>query len=536
MTEQQHLDRDAPVPPHTDQAAAESATPAPLRFRGGFAGALIAPAIFIVGVVLYFMVFGVFEVTALTASGLVGLVVAALFSRSYSRFWDWVIVGVSSRTSVSLLLIFLAVGLVSALITQTDVSGGFVWLAGQLGIGGGVFVAVTFVLVCLVSMATGSSFSAMFTAFPIFYPAGVVLGADPVLLAGAILSGALFGDNLAPISDSTIVSASTQRYRRRAGVAEIGGVVRSRMRYALTAAGISAVLFLVLGLMRGTDAASGSAGASATGNPLSLIMVLPIVVLLAIAFWKRDIFLAATIGVIVGIITGLVTGLLVPTDILTANEDGTAGGFVVTGITSMLPNVGLAIVIFGMIGVLQGAGVFDAIVGLVGRSARTRTPIGSELVIGLGAAVTTTVFAGVNSPAMLMFGPVADRVGAVSRLHPFRRANVMDCFTLGIGAVVPVGSVFLVISSQLTQGYGDGVPPVSTIGIFTAAFYPFALTAIMLFSVLTGWGRRFEGPDGVELRKQPEPFTEDEFAVEAEARVVVDSPADERVAAPAPVS
>src|SRR5699024_11816066 len=94
------------------------------------------------------------------------------------------------------------------------------------------------------AMATGSSIGTMFTAFPIFYPAGVLLGADPAMLAGAIVSGAIFGDNLAPISDTTIISASTQRYRHRDGSADIGGVVTSRARYALVAALLAAICYL----------------------------------------------------------------------------------------------------------------------------------------------------------------------------------------------------------------------------------------------------------------------------------------------------
>jgi Na+/H+ antiporter NhaC len=497
----------SPVPEtHPDQLAHVDPVPEErLTFRIGIIGALIPPLIFLAGVIAYFVIFGVFDMTALTASGLVGLLVAGLFARSYSRYWESVIAGVASRNAGTLLLILLAVSLIAAMITQTGVSGGFVWLAGQLGIGGGVFVAVTFVMVCIISMATGSSLGTMFTAFPIFYPAGVILGADPVLLAGAILSGGLFGDNLAPISDSTIVSASTQRYRRRIGVAEVAGVVRSRARYALLAAGISGILFLVLGLMLGNDGPDGATvGTDGQGDPLGLIMVAPIVVLLAVAFWKRDIFLATTIGLIAGIATGLLSGLLNPADVMSVNDEGQPSGFLITGIADMLPLVGLAIVVFGITGVLQGAGVFDAILQLVSRSARSRTPLGAELAIGLGGAATAAIFAGVNSPAMLLFGPVADRLGAAAQLHPYRRANVMDCFTLGIGAVIPVGSVFLLISSQLTAGY-EGVPEVSALAIFSAAFYPFALTVVMLIAVFTGWGRRFEGPNGAELRTAPAP-------------------------------
>lgn len=495
------------APAATDHATASEHTPStgrePLTFRVGLVGAFIAPVIFLVGVIAYFVIYGVFDMNALTASGLVGVLVAALFARSYGRFWDWVIAGVSSRTSITLLLILLSVSLMSALISQTDVAGGFVWLAGQIGIGGGGFVAVVFLMVCAIAMSTGSSIGTLFTAFPIFYPAGVVLGADPLLLAGAILSGALFGDNLAPISDSTIVSASTQRYRRRSGVAEIGGVVRSRAKYALTAAAISTVLFLVLGLALAGDGGVAQVG-GADNDPLSLVMLVPVAILLLTAFWKRDIFLATTVGLLSGIVVGLLAGLLSPADIISANEDDTAGGFLVAGIADILPLIGLGIVVFSIIGIFQGAGIFDRIVDAAARSRLTNTPRGTELVMGLGAALTAGVFAGVNGPSMLMYGPVADRVGSRVGLHPYRRANVMDCFTLGIGSVVPVVSSFLLIAGLLTQGYGDGVPALSPVAIFTTAFYPLVLTVVILVAILTGWGRSFEGEDGAET-KDPQP-------------------------------
>ncbi|MDD9206022.1 Na+/H+ antiporter NhaC family protein, partial [Georgenia sp. 10Sc9-8] len=185
-------------------------------------------------------------------------------------------------------------------------------------------------------------------------------------------------------------------------------------------------------------------------------------------------------------------------------EDGTPGGFVAAGVINIMPLIGLGLIIFSIIGILQGAGVFDRIVERAARSRMASTPRGAELVIGLGAALTAGVFAGVNGPSMLMFGPLADRIGAQAGLHPYRRANVMDCFTLGIGSVVPVVSSFLLIAGLLTQGYGDGIPELSPVSIFTTAFYPLVLTVVILIAVITGWGRRFEGLDGA-VTTTPQP-------------------------------
>lgn len=475
-------------------------TPERLEFRVGTFGAFIAPLCFLVGVFTYFVIFGVFDMNALTASGLAGLLIAALFAKPYARFWEAVISGVASRASVTLLMILLAVSLISELIAQTGVASGFIWLASEIGLNGGFFIPVIFLITCAISMSTGTSIGTLFTAFPIFYPSGVALGADPLLLAGAILSGALFGDNLAPISDSTVVSSSTQQYRTKQGTAEISGVVRSRAKYALTAAAISFVIYLFLGPLLSGGGAGQNTAMTGDLSPMSLVMLGPVALLLVVAFWKRDIFLATTVGLISGIIVGLVFGVLEPGEIISKpSGEADSAGFLISGVAGILPLLGLGIVVFAIIGVIRAAGVFDMIVEWTTRGERAKTARGAEAFIGLGAVVTGAVFAGVNGPCMMMFGPVADRIGAKANLHPYRRANIMDCFVLGLGCIVPVVSSFLLIASQLTQGL-ENAPSVAAPAIFITAIYPLVLTVVMVAAIVTGWGRRFEGPDGAESR------------------------------------
>src|SRR5699024_8825922 len=190
----------------TMEGASMSSEPE-LTFRGGWPVAFVP--------VLIFVVLDAFDMAALAVGGFLALLVGALLARRYGTFWDAVIAGIGSATSVSIVLILVVVGMLAQLIKDTDVSAGFVWIADQAGLSGSLLTLFTFAACCLIAMATGSSIGTMFTAFPIFYPAGVLLGADPAVLAGAIVSGAIFGDNLAPISDTTIISASTQRYRHR---------------------------------------------------------------------------------------------------------------------------------------------------------------------------------------------------------------------------------------------------------------------------------------------------------------------------------
>ncbi|MBZ2196903.1 Na+/H+ antiporter NhaC family protein [Occultella gossypii] len=469
-----------------------------LKFRGGWTMAFVPVGIFLIFCVLYFVVLDAFDMTALATGGFIALLIGALLARGYSKYWDAVMAGIGSPTSVSIVMVLFMVGMLGQLIKDSNVSGGFVWIADQAGLSGAALTLFTFLACCLIAMATGSSIGTMFTAFPIFYPAGVLLGADPTLLAGAIVSGAIFGDNLAPISDTTIISASTQRFRRKDGAADIGGVVTSRARYALVAAGVSAVAYLVFG---GTGAGPvDSADLAEAADPRGLLMLIPIAVLLVVSFYTRNIFLAVTVGLILGTATALLSGLLDPSGVLGV-VDGAPTGYLVTGVAALLPTVCLVISVFGIMGVLRAGGVLERIVDALARGRLAGTPRGAETAIGLGVSATTVLFGGVNSASMLAFGPIADEIGARQQLHPYRRTNVMDCFAMGVSCVVPVFSAFLFIGALLTGGH-EQAPALSTVQLFGATLYPLVLTVVLIVAVATGWGRRFEGPDGVAVRRR----------------------------------
>ena len=222
-----------------------------LTFKGSVTLSLIPVAIYVFFCVVLFIAFRAFNMEALAVGGFLALLIGGLFATSYSAFWDSAIRGISSITSVSVVVILLLVGMFSQLVKLCGHSSGFVWLANRIGMQGGAFVAFTFIATCVVSTATGSSIGTMFIAFPIFYPAGLVVGANAVLMAGSIVSGAIFGDNLAPISDTTIASASTQQFRD-GRPADIGGVVASRLPYSAVAALITAVIFAAFGGRGGT--------------------------------------------------------------------------------------------------------------------------------------------------------------------------------------------------------------------------------------------------------------------------------------------
>ena len=162
-----------------------------VEFHGTNLFALVPLLLFVVFCILFFVVFKTFDMMHLCMGGYVALIIGSLLSKNWGKYWDAVATGMSSKIMNELALILLIVGMFGKLMTRGGVAQGFVWLGDKIGLSGGGFVAFTFIATCVIATATGTSIGTMFTAFPILYPSGLLLGADPVFLAGAILSGAI---------------------------------------------------------------------------------------------------------------------------------------------------------------------------------------------------------------------------------------------------------------------------------------------------------------------------------------------------------
>ena len=458
-----------------------------LQFRGGMFMSLIPVAIYTFSCIYLFVICRAFNMEALAVGGFLALLIGGIFCKSYQQFWEAAIEGISSITSISVVVILLMVRMFSALIKLCGLSNGFVWLANATGIHGALFVAFTFVATCIVSTATGSSIGTMFIAFPIFYPAGVLLGANSMMMAGSIVSGAIFGDNLAPISDTTIASSSTQQFND-GRPADIGGVVNSRLKYSLVASSITLIIYAIIGGIGGTYQGGKISAAS---SPAPLIMLVPVVVMLIVSVRTRNIYAGILTGLTLGTITGLLFKLFRFSDVFANHPSkNEVTGFLVDGINNILPTVALVISVFGIMGVLMRAGMLDYLADRILASRYGKTARGTELIAMLGISLITIMFGGVTSASILTAGPIVNKIGHARNIHPYRRANLLDGTANSLPAIIPFMSVFVFIGSAMTK-----LSPVIVAG---GTIYAFCLFLTFLVAVLTGWGRRQEVPESVD--------------------------------------
>ena len=464
-----------------------------IEFRITALFVLLPPVIFLLVAVYLFIFQKAFDMTGLAMGGFMGVVIGAFFTKNSVHYWNGAISGIATPLTGILVCILVLAGIFSSMMKSGGIAGGFIWLGVETGVTGSAFCAFTFIATAVIATATGTSIGTIFATVPVFYAAGVQLGADPAMLAGAILSGAIFGDNLAPVSDVTVISASTQTYAESGETAEIGGVVVSRLPYALIAAALTIPVYLFFG---GNNQIAFTMAENA--SPTGLVMLLPVVVLIIVAIYSKNIFSALISGILVGLSIGLLTQRMTLESIFTVKE-GHLDGILYNGIDNMSGTIMLCLSLFAMIGILEKSGFIDAMTDKLLSHNREFTPRKAEFLLASGALLCSTVFAGVTSAALILFGPIADKIGRQTQLHPFRRSHIISSMANSLPVILPFSAfVFVVMIAVKNQTMTETITPFT---FLYSGIYPIALFIVFSISIYTGLGRRFEGKDRAPLKE-----------------------------------
>lgn len=191
-----------------------------MQFYGGTLGAC-APLLVFMCLMIVIAAMKKVSLVLFCMAGFAGLCVAFLLAKNKKEFEQAVVDGLKNDTLCVIIFAFLLAGILSQELRQSGLIQGLTWLVMKLGLSAGFLPLVAFLVCLLISTACGTSNGAIVAVLPVLLPVAASVGANPSVVVGAIVSGAIFGDNLAPISDTTIASALTQD-------AEVRDVVRTR--------------------------------------------------------------------------------------------------------------------------------------------------------------------------------------------------------------------------------------------------------------------------------------------------------------------
>ncbi|WLD94883.1 Na+/H+ antiporter NhaC family protein [Alkalihalobacillus sp. AL-G] len=473
-----------------------------LQFRGGVFAATIPLVFFIVWAITLSVMELVTE-EALVLGMVLGILIGLFFCKSkWADYAQSLFSGMAQPIGVIAVIAWFWAGMFAKLLSAGGLVDGLIWFGFQTGLEGGYYVGLTFILSALFATAVGTGYGTVATFGILMYPAGLVLGADPVILLAAILSGAVFGDNLAPVSDTTIVSATTQE-------ADVPGVVRSRFKYSITAAIPSLILFVLVG---GGDQARNPELINQFKeqvSPEGLLLLIPFAIVLYLALTGHHLLTSLTWGIVSSVAVIFLTGTPLSKVISIHKENGSpvVEGALMSGIGGYFNMAILILFILAAAHLLEVAGTMDAIRNFF---LKLINKVVKRAEVSIYAIVASlNVFITINTAAEIAAAPFVRKLGKEFNIHPYRRANFLDTVSSSLGYILPWSGGVLLAWATIKGAAKDYefMTVVDPTDVFPYVFQGWGLLIVMLIAALTGWGLRYTGKNGEEVHPkdyQPE--------------------------------
>ena len=327
--------------------------------------------------------------------------------------------GVGDENIITMCLIFLCAGAFSGAVTAA----GGVDSTVNLGLSilpAKVAVAGLFVIGCFISVSMGTSMGTIAALAPIAAGISEKTGFGLAICMGAVVCGAMFGDNLSMISDTTIAAVKTQG-------CEMKDKFRENFLIVLPAAIITIVLFFLV-TMHGDYQMTEEL-------PYSIWRVVPYLLVLVGALIGINVFVVLLGGTAVSLIVGLATGSLTPATMFSAVGDGVTGMYDITVIS---------IVVACIVSLVREAGGIQFILDLIRR--RIRSSRGAEAGIA-GLALLVDLCTANNTVAIVMSGPIAKEISTEFGVSSRRSASLLDIFTSVGQGLIPYGAQLLSAAS-----------------------------------------------------------------------------------------
>jgi len=383
---------------------------------------------------------------------LIALLVACLQNKKVSFDQKLVLMGkgIGDKNIVIMILIFLTAGIFVGVVGRSSAESVAYFMLSIIP--AQFAVAVLFIVSCFISISMGTSVGTITLITPIGVAVATASGFSVPMCIGAVMGGAMFGDNLSFISDTTIAACNGQG-------CEMKDKFRENFKIALPAAIVTLVIILIMSMRSDI---SGT-----IDGEYNLIQIIPYLLVLIGGIVGINVFVVLLLGIVSGAAIMLVTGQTAATDLLTAMGSGAGGMFE----TSMV-----AILVAAMCALIRVHGGFDALLYLIRKLFKGNK--GGQLGVGLLVG-TMDIATANNTVAIVMANPIAKEMSADYGISPKRAACLLDTFSCIAQGVIPYGAQMLVAITACAE---MGVQ-ISAFEIMGSLFYPYLLLVSSLVAI-----------------------------------------------------
>ena len=391
---------------------------------------------------------------------LVALLVACVQNRKLSFDEKLVLMGkgVGDKNIMIMILIFMTAGIFVGVVGRSSAESVAYCLLSIIP--AQYAVAVLFVVACFVSLAMGTSVGTITLITPIALAVAGASGFSVPLCVASVMGGAMFGDNLSFISDTTIAACNGQ------GV-QMKDKFRVNFGIAFPAALVSLTLILVVSM--------GQVG-TPIQNEYNLIQIIPYLLVLIGGIIGVNVFLVLLLGIVSGSIIMLATGATAATDLLANMGSGAAGMFETTMV---------AILVSAICALIRVHGGFDALLNGIKKVFKGKKggPLGMGLLVGAMDIATAN-----NTVAIVMANPIAKEMSEDYGISSKKAASLLDTFSCVFQGIIPYGAQMLVaLSAAAELGY-----ELSAFDVIPNLYYPFLLLISSLLFIFVIPERKVE--------------------------------------------
>ena len=357
--------------------------------------------------------------------------------------------GVGDKNIITMLLIFLVAGAFVGVVGRSSARSVAYFMLSVIP--ARFSVAVLFVVACFVSLAMGTSVGTITLIAPIAVEVAQATGFGVALCVGVVVGGAMFGDNLSFISDTTIAACNGQ-----------GCAMKDKFRgnfwVAFPAALVTLAIVLILTVGKNSQPVTGS---------YSLLQIVPYILVLLGGIVGINVFVVLLIGILSGAAIMLGTGATEITELLANMGSGASG---------MFETCMVAVLVAAMCELIRVHGGFDALLYFI-RKVFKGNKWGQ---VGMGALVGAMDIATANNTvAIVMANPIAKEMSQEYDISPKRSACLLDTFSCVFQGIIPYGAQMLVAISAVSE---MGLQ-ISALQIMQYLFYPYLLLISAVVSI-----------------------------------------------------
>ena len=271
-----------------------------------------------------------------------------------------------------------------------------------------------FLIGCVLSFSMGTSMGTVAALMPIAIDIASKTGVSVAFVSGVVVGGAMFGDNLSFISDTTIATTTQgigNKEKFKANIFMVG----------------PAVLITVVALaLYPIDATKIS-----TGGSINLVNLVPYILIISLSLAGMHAVMAMTISVISGMIIGVIHGDFSFVKSFTVVHDG---------MTSMQDMAVIAIFVGGLVAIMQYLGGIDWLLNKLAKGMKSK--VGAEL--SIAALVSLVDVATTNNTiSIIAVGPIAKDISEEFDIAPARTASILDLFSSAFNGLTPYAGQLL---------------------------------------------------------------------------------------------